>query len=258
MKLVRLPLQKDAVMMAVLMQHGGVFMDIDTLVMSNIDPIVDMLKDTEVIMFTTHLAFVAARRDSLIISQCLERMQKRLLAIKSGDIIVGELPWDYLGNAVLNETMEELADQSDLKGLVKAKALDRGFRLFRTIVNIAEKWKLPKRLVLHSVRNTLWGRRMDLFFDTLYKKHLTMLDRRTYGYIPEAAHDRRRFRDGEKKYLYYWFESDLNVNDLKKYSDTVIGLHNSWTPDWYKQLSEKNVLEHDCLLSKTIRHILSE
>ena len=82
MKLARLPLQKDAVMMAVLMQHGGVFMDIDTLIMSNIDPIVEMLKETEVIMFTTHLAFIAARRDSLIIGHCLERVQKRLLAIK--------------------------------------------------------------------------------------------------------------------------------------------------------------------------------
>ncbi len=99
---------------------------------------------------------------------------------------------------------------------------------------------------------------MDLFFDTLYRKQLTMLDRRTYGFIPEATYDRRRFRDAEKKYLYYWFESDFDVNDLKKISNTVIGLHNSWTPEWYKQLSENEVLAQDCLLSKTIRHILTE
>jgi hypothetical protein len=38
----------------------------------------------------------------------------------------------------------------------------------------------------------------------------------------------------------------------------VIGLHNSWTPKWYKRLSEKEVLAQDCLLSKTIKHILAE
>ena len=258
LKLVSVQMQKDAIMMAVLIQHGGVFMDIDTLIMNDIDPIVDMLKDTEVIMFSTHLAFVAAQRDSMIIDQCLKRIQKRLLALKAEDILISELSWNYLGNAVLNETMEELVDTSDLAGMFRARILNRGFKLFRTIVNIAEKWNLPNKQALYSVRNTMRGKRMNLFFDTLYRKQLTMLDRRTYGFIPEATYDRRRFRDAEKKYLYYWFESDLDVNDQKKISNMVIGLHNSWTPKWYKRLSEKEVLAQDCLLSKTIKHILAE
>jgi len=52
-----LMMQKDAIMVAVLKEHGGVFMDADTMVTGDIARLVRMLRlrDTEVVMFGTHL-----------------------------------------------------------------------------------------------------------------------------------------------------------------------------------------------------------
>jgi hypothetical protein len=258
LKQIPLPIQKDAIMIAVLVQHGGLFMDMDTLVMDKIDSIVEKISDSEIIMFTTHMAFVAARPDSLILRKCLDKNQNRLLSIKSGAVSSNGLPWLYLGNEVLNETMEELTNQTDQKEPIKAMMFNQGFKVFRSIVNIAEKLRLPKRHVFHAIRDTLRGKRMDIFFDSSLRKYLNMLDRRSYGYIPEAAYDRRRFVAGDKKYQYYWFESKFDIQDLKKHSGPVIGLHNSWTPNWYKELSEEEVLSNNSLLSKTINYILTQ
>jgi hypothetical protein len=85
-----------------------------------------------------------------------------------------------------------------------------------------------------------------------------MLDRSKYGFIPEVAHYKTNYMDDRGKYLKYWFAYDLDVDTVTRRDQMIIGLHNSWTPKWYKELSEKQVLENDCLLSKTLRHILCD
>ncbi|MCK7574524.1 MAG: capsular polysaccharide synthesis protein [Chromatiales bacterium] len=72
-----LMMQKDAVMVAVLKEHGGIFMDADTLVTADISLLVSLLKDTEVIMFNTHLGFLAARPGSYVLTSWLKEIQNK-------------------------------------------------------------------------------------------------------------------------------------------------------------------------------------
>ena len=58
------------------------------------------------------------------------------------------------------------------------------------------------------------------------------------------------------QYLKYWFESDLDLNAVRDVNPILVGLHNSWTPSWYKKLSQDQVLQNHCLLSRTLCGIL--
>lgn len=84
-----------------------------------------------------------------------------------------------------------------------------------------------------------------------------MLDRKKYGFMAELAHYGTSGIGHMEDYRKFWFEEKLDVERVFKPKQTLIGLHNSWTPEWYKALSEKEVLENDCLLSKTLRHVLA-
>ena len=64
--------------MAVLYRYGGLFLDIDTLVLRDISPLMDMLKDSEVIMFNTHMAFIASKAGSHVVSLWLNGIQSKL------------------------------------------------------------------------------------------------------------------------------------------------------------------------------------
>lgn len=57
------------------------------------------------------------------------------------------------------------------------------------------------------------------------------------------------------KYNQVYFTDKYQLSDLRP--TNLIMLHNSWTPSWYKQLSEKEVLEQDCTLSNILREVLS-
>jgi hypothetical protein len=95
-----------------------------------------------------------------------------------------------------------------------------------------------------------------MLFSTVYKKYLIMLDRVEYGYIPEARYFTSRFMEPQEKYWQFWFASNHDMKEVFTDKQTLIGLYHSWTPLWYKDFSEKAVLEHDCLLSRTLNHLL--
>lgn len=57
------------------------------------------------------------------------------------------------------------------------------------------------------------------------------------------------------KYCQFYFGDDYQLTDLRK--TDILMLHNSWTPSWYKQLSEKDVLAQNCTLSNILREVLS-
>ena len=73
-----LNVQKDAILVAVLNEHGGVFMDVDTIVTRDISPIVRRLGRTEVVTFNLHLGFVAARPHSRLLTAWTKEAQARL------------------------------------------------------------------------------------------------------------------------------------------------------------------------------------
>lgn len=240
-----LQVQKDAILAAVLNEHGGVFMDVDTIVTRDISPIVRKLSRAEVVTFNVNLGFVAARPNSRMLTRWTREAQARLARLgqnKNGDVPPG---WDYLGNGVLADVMADMVSASSIG------------RAYENLQRRQPSWPVWVRAAWRRFCDPIWARRRGIFFRVGYKKYLTMLDRRRHGFIVEAAfYGKTNLRSAEQ-YRKFWFEEKLGVEKVFRGRQRLIGLHNSWTPEWYKALSEKEVLAHDCLLSRTLRHILA-
>ena len=57
-----------------------------------------------------------------------------------------------------------------------------------------------------------------------------------------------------QKYNKFYFESNYTLEDIKK--TNMLMLHNSWTPEWYKNLSRDAVLHKSCTLSNILKEII--
>jgi hypothetical protein len=91
--------QKDAIMIAVLKEQGGIFMDVDTLAFRDISPIVRKLNETEAVMFGSHVAFLATRPHSRVLARCLGEIQARLDRLEGRNDAELRLPWDYMAGS---------------------------------------------------------------------------------------------------------------------------------------------------------------
>jgi hypothetical protein len=245
LKKLSLPAQKDAIMVHILNKFGGIFMDADTIVTKDISPVVCKLKNTEAVMFNTHVAFLAARPNARLLSLWQNGIQGRLSKLKGdqkGEINPG---WDYVGNSVLSEIMSDMVSDSHF-GCI-----------YEHIDQYQASWAHWPKIFWHLIADPFWARRREFFFLTVYKKYLTMLDRKKYGFIAEEIYFGKMKLRPEGKYKRFWFGDNLEVKNVFQKNQMLIGLHNSWTPSWYKTLSEEQVLKNKCLLSKTLRHILA-
>lgn len=254
LKRLTLPTQKDAISVATLMEHGGVFMDVDTLAFGDLAPIFRRLEDTEVVMFAAHLAFLAARPHARVLGIWLEKIQARLAKIAKGITPAAGLPWDYIGNRTLAEAMDEIINRSAFNRM-QTKAAAGLTRLLSRQGSSAGIERMPGRL-----EQSFLARRRHLAFATLYRKYLTVLDRKKTGYILEArgAGSNAKPRDSARTYVDFWFKGSGDLDAVIGAGSAIVGLHNSWTPQWYKEMSGDDVLKNGCLLSRTIKYILSK
>lgn len=56
------------------------------------------------------------------------------------------------------------------------------------------------------------------------------------------------------KYLKLYFQCSYHLSDFRQ--TDMLMLHNSWTPDWYEELTEEGVLAQDCTLSNVLNEVL--
>ncbi len=71
LKTVSLPLQKDAIMFAVLARNGGIFMGMATIAFGDLSSLQRKLRNTELLMFYLHVGVVASRPGSQLVRACL-------------------------------------------------------------------------------------------------------------------------------------------------------------------------------------------
>ena len=231
-----LPMQKDAIMVALLNAHGGVFMDIDTIVLGSIDPILSKLAHSQVVMFGYHCGFLVSQPHSQLSGLWLENIRERLSRLHRTDAL--DLQWDYLGNAALYQAMDALICRSEGES-------------FRP----SASFQLPKKpQLLARFSNKLKSTRRKLYFSTVFRKYVCSLDRSRYGYILEESHATSGRLSARDKYIDFWFNEHRDIDDIPAVRPAVIGLHNSWTPDWYKALPAQDVLRHPSLLSRTLAY----
>jgi hypothetical protein len=109
---------------------------------------------------------------------------------------------------------------------------------------------------LARLANVLVSRWRAVRFRTACRPYLTTLDRKAHAFLPELLYYRETAPDPVEIYRRYWFESDGAVDTALRRGQALIALHNSWTPQWYRELSEEAVLAHPCLLSRTLKRLL--
>lgn len=254
LKQIPLMLQKDAIMVALLKKHGGVFLDMDTIAVRNIKPLLQKLEQSEVVMFNAHLAFIAARPNSRLLTLWHSGIKDKLQSLGTSTTSRQDLKWNYLGNSELTKAKSTMLKQARLLG-PPLRFVDRCSQFARKLIGSEGTWSCISQ-ALDRVNQVIHTRSERLAFATIYRKKITMLDRDKFGFIAESRYRSHYRLDPHQAYLDFWFEHDVNPQKVFCNNQMIIGLHNSWTPDWYKSLSREEVLSHGCLLSRTLRHVL--
>ena len=96
---------------------------------------------------------------------------------------------------------------------------------------------------LNRVKNfLLWKRRM-VYYQTTLEKYCKMLNRDKYNFLPHLKYKKNKGMNAIDRYVNFWYDNNLKLDNVFLENQTVIGLQNSRTPEWYKALSEKEVLE---------------
>ena len=189
-----LQIQKDAIQAAVLLNDGGIFMDVDMIILNTLQPVFEFLEQSEAVLFSNHLAFIAARPGAAVIKQWTKGIRQILTDVNPESL--AQAPWDFVGNSITNS-------------LFKSSPISQ----------------------------------------------VLQLDKHKYAFTPETIHFCNKGGPGEQ-YRKFWFDS--HEPDTPFYRNQfLIALHNSWTPDWYRKLNEDDVLKEKCLMSVTLKNVLS-
>lgn len=177
-----LPQQADCVRVHVLRDNGGIWLDADTIMLTDKLPSENMIGDPE--KRTNTIGFLQTEKESEMFTQWAKYQD---------DIIAGRNTpqhWDIMGNAFTDPYV-----------------------------------KLHGDIIIHPVENH-WAE--------------------TYMIGGQIS----RF----EKYVKLYFDSGYTLEDLRK-TDFLM-LHNSWTPQWYKDLTRQEVLERKCTLSNILRETI--
>ena len=241
-------------MIAVLHRHGGLFMDMDTLVVDDLSPILQLLRRTGVVMFEQHVAFVAARKGATLITLWLAGIKRNLAHISTGEVHPANIRWDYLGNAPLTTVYLELIDRSILLRMIRRTALGR--RFWPSAATGVPQGSVSDTIMAPSGAPR-WKRIGRAWIRASVADQLIRLDRSKDGFIAEAWNADGGPMSPAELYRRFWFEGDSDTRTVFRPGVRVIGLHHSWTPDWFRKLSREEVLSHDCRLSRALTQLLN-
>ena len=216
--------QSDAIGAALLVKYGGLWLDADTILLS------DCVQDAfhvpaNFVQFGAHCALAASRKNGLI-ARAWWREVERNLRFKHDC----ERWQDGLGCLRLR-----------MKYLLSYARRHEHLHRWDYLANfsLSSGWSsLPVRVTkkIHS----LFGIR-----------EYASLDRATAR--PEMAFG---FGDDEAAYRRFWFEEN-HFDEIRRWPGAGLAmLHNSWTPDAFRMLDEDGVLAQPCTFSSVVKWIL--
>lgn len=216
-----LMIQKDAIEIAVLEENGGVFLDADLIILKDISPLLEKLENSEVIMFANHVAFIAAKPKSKLMTLWLNEIRNKMTELKENKF------WGFLCNKTPENGM-----------------LDK---ILKFTISLKVRWPF----LANSIQTKLVKKCSE--------NEIKRLNKIGHAFILEEIYFREIANKTKKwKYKNFWFNKKISIDDALIEGQSVIALHNSWTPKWYKELSEADLLENDCLLSRILKHTIME
>lgn len=125
-----LPKQSDAIRAAILKEHGGIWLDMDTIITSEkIKNILEIKSDF--ILIGRHICFIISTPNAFIINQWVKEIKEKILEFKNYNPNLYKkifdyknykyyTNWDYIGNSILNKYFIS-AKQNDLTFIKKSK-----------------------------------------------------------------------------------------------------------------------------------------
>lgn len=208
-----LPIQADAIRVALLRKYGGIWLDADTIILHNkflkriSDYDLAMIGDTQ--KQTQHIAFIYAKTCSDIIEKWYKKICKRVFLFR-----------------LFN----------------KCKILRNIFRHTNTVLH---NWDVLGNGILD-----------DLVNKSTDASAFLRLDKMKLGSLPEYT---IATPDKAPNILYneFWFgHNNKTFDDVKNICfGGIILLHNSWTPDKYKQMTKNEFLDSNILLARVLKNL---
>ena len=98
-----------------------------------------------------------------------------------------------------------------------------------------------------------WGALGNSFTNDYVKEHEEITIAQIAGFMPDIYMGKGTNR--RERYIDFYFDQRLHLSDVR---GDILMLHNSWTPQWYKELTAEEVLECDCTLSNILRERLCD
>ena len=203
-KRITLPMQSDVVSLLTLEQHGGIFMDADTIVTRDIFEEIEKVDPKKLVVFGTpgtmaiHVAIqMSLHPHNPFLGAAAEIALQRVNELP----LQGPLPinWDHFGNGIFTLVAEDEAAKS----------------------------------ALHILNRTASGNILESHYFT----------------------DKP---PGEQYLQFYFGQHKIKLDEVtEKIRFGAVSLHNSWTPETYKDLTREQVIESGNMLSKLLRYAAS-
>lgn len=183
--------------------------------------------------------------------------------------------WMDADTIVTSEKINEIINQKEEVTFI---SLHVGFIVAKKRAKLLKLWlkNIKKRIFLHKLYKS-FSRFCKFFYplmlkgqmsgigyfgngiicpivSSLKKHEVISLNRLKYFALPEHNF----YNDGNadwhctKKYWDFYFNNDFSTF-IYENEKGIIMLHNSWTPDKYKNMSEEEFLKQDCTLSKVLK-----
>jgi len=236
LKTLTIPQQKDAVSYALLYKHGGVFLDVDTIIFKDIYTEIEKLDD-RLYLFGRHLgALICKKAGNEALLHCMNTVKKTLEKENK-----------------LKSFFTAYKIKQFLKNLMKI-ALGvfvikyRGTKL---------RWLLPWSATGNAVINPVM--RNPNFSSSVgvidHIKTGAIIERSFFDNKGQSESDNRK-----QNYLDFYFEeNNIKITDvIEKASFGMALLHNSWTPTGYKELDYQAIKSDKSLLSRLLMFVLEQ
>lgn len=186
----------------------------------------------------------------------LDKLQSFTLP-QIADVIRVHILRDYGGYWLDTDTI--ILDQlpkANICGDIKAKTNTIGFLHTESHSDMFNKWAEYQDYVINNPEKIVDLHKWDIFGNRFTDDYVKMHDELDIFPIEKCWPETYMIwakQSRSAKYKKFYFKGKDNLASIQK--TPMLMLHNSWTPDWYKALSEKEVLSRHCTLSNILNGI---
>jgi hypothetical protein len=142
--------------------------------------------------------------------------------------------------------------EENMIGMPSDRTAHCGYLHFDKNATMLKEWAEKQDMIISSGSTGEWDLFANSLSDPLVKKYdeVTIKDRQLYfpeSYMSIENNPYCQYRD-------FYFDNHYQVSDIKP--TELLMLHNSWTPSWYKDLSEIEVLTKTRTMSNILKEVL--